>query len=254
MTEDSPGLIMLRQKRRDSPNKVLPVTTADVRGTQRIRRKGDAGNPKLWTIVIIVVLVAFVMFVGRSLVVGRSSTATFYEQAEQVRAMPLSQFPTVSDALKHANLVGLYFAASWCPMSTPITNLLGESFAPDLLYTGQESENQQLAIVHVSSDVTESDMQDYLKPGWIAVPFGSAEQDSLKRHFSVCAKRELEELGMDRKYEIPTLIILDGETHGVITTNGAHDLEEEGKQALDHWVELQGVIHGLSSKYAAETM
>jgi hypothetical protein len=138
-------------------------------------------------------------------------------------------------------------------MSTSTTNLLKKHFAsvPDLLYTDKAlPQKHPLAIVHVSSDTSDEAMRKYAKDGnWITVPFESEERTDLKKHFQVCAKREMEELGFERKFEIPTLIILDGKTHGVITTNGVGDLKEHGVQALEHWKELQDIIRGLESKY-----
>ena len=239
------------QKRRVSSNKDngLPLTEGDLKGARRIRKKGEgigSCGATFWAIAIALALFALAMFVGRS-VTGPHSISY-----EEDRPLPLLQFETVNNALENANIVALYFAASWCPMSTPVTKLLEEYYSsvPNLLYTsGQALQKNELAIVHVSSDRSQSDMEAYLKPGWIAVPFESPERNALKKHFSVCAKSELQDLDMERKFEIPTLIILDGETHGIITTNGVHDLEAEGAKALDRWIVLQSIIRGLESKY-----
>ena len=213
--------------------------------SEPIRRQGDGP----WSIVImIVVTFALLLFVGRSLLGTRERMLSVQE-----RALPLSEFETLSNALEHANLVGVYFAASWCPMSTPITNKLEEYFSsvPTLLYTPSEFKTQKhvFSIVHVSSDTSQSAMDDYLRPGWIGVPFDSPETVALKKHFSVCAKREMAVLGFERKFEIPTLIILDGESHGTITTNGVYDLEVGGSSALDRWIHMQTLIRGMESKY-----
>lgn len=243
------------QKRRiisSSKGQTLPLTEDDTKGSSsRIRKKesgGIIGGATFWAVVTFAVLVLLALFVGKSF------TETYHHHdGELGRPLPLSEFETVNTALENANIVALYFAASWCPMSTPITNLLEEHFSsvPNLLYTsGRLVQKKELAIVHVSSDTSQSAIDEYLKPGWIAVPFDSEERTALKKHFFVCAKRELSELGIDRKFEIPTLIILDGETHEVISTNGVHDLQNEGAKALDHWIELQSIIRGLQSKYS----
>jgi hypothetical protein len=236
------------QKRRAASNRdgSLPLTSGDTKGTRRIRRKaGGSCRPSFLAASVVFIVVALALFVGKSF------SGTYSDEIE-VGELPLVEFETVNNALDNANLVALYFAASWCPMSTPITEMLEEYYSsvPNLLYSSGESiQKKELAIVHVSSDISQSAMESYLRPGWIAVPFDSEERTALKKHFSVCAKRELQELGIERKFEIPSLIILDAETHGIITTSGVQDLKEDGAKALDRWIHLQSTIRGLESKY-----
>lgn len=236
------------QKRRvnSSRDDTLPLTNGDTKGTRRIRRKvGGSCRCSFLAASIAFTLVALALFVGKSF------NGTYSEEIE-VDELPLAEFETVNNALENANLVALYFAASWCPNSTPVTEMLEEYYSsvPNLLYSsGETIQKKELAIVHVSSDRSESAMENYLRPGMIAVPFDSSERTALKKHFSVCAKREQQELGIERKFEIPSLIILDAETHNIITTNGVQDLKEEGAKALDRWIHLQSTIRGLESKY-----
>lgn len=250
---DTNAAAVSMQKRRitsSSKEHTLPLTEDDTQGTRQQRvRSRDSGGATFWAIVIVATLIVLALFVSRSF------TEYYQYDDELSRPLPLSEFETVNNALDNANIVALYFAASWCPMSKPVTNLLEEYFSsvPNLLYTstsGKAFQKKELAIVHVSSDTSQSAMNNYLKPGWIAVPFDSEERTELKKHFSVCAKRELETLEMERKFEIPALIILDGESHGIITTNGVHNLENEGANALDHWIGLQSILRGLQSKYS----
>ena len=72
---------------------------------------------------------------------------------------------------------------------------------------------------------------------------------ALKKHFAVCAKRELEELDMERKFEIPSLFILDGATQGLITTNGAQDVLNRGAVVLEYWKELQLKIRDMEQRF-----
>lgn len=169
------------------------------------------------------------------------------------RVLALSAFPTLSWALNHADLVGLYFAAQWCPMSTPVTQKLGQHF-PDTILLPPPTQNANpshhtFAIVYVSSDTTQGEMNQYVKPNWIAIPMEEDERMALKKHFSVCAKRELQELDMERKFEIPSLFILDGATHGLITTNGAQDVLHRGAMVLEYWKELQLKIRGMEQRF-----
>jgi hypothetical protein len=189
-------------------------------------------------------------------------------QQKRSEPLPLSHFKSLQYPLQHAKLVGLYFAASWCRFSTPVTENLDTYFGDIILAPikdGEEIDDDDtnngnagimtqhqapLAIVHVSSDKSEERFRHYMRKNWIPVPFNSPEQTALKRHFSVCAKPEIEELGIHRKYEIPTLLIIDSKTHGVLTTNGAEDLEEYGAKALDHWMELHDLVRAMEDKYS----
>lgn len=142
-------------------------------------------------------------------------------------------------------------------MSTLPTKELDEYFGDILLPPPSDDvsppiQRVPLSIVYVSSDGSEDELLKYQRKNWISVPFDSDERTGLKKEFSVCAERELEDLQMERKFEIPTLIILDSETHGVISTNGVEDLKEYGANALDHWIELYDLVRSLEEKYAME--
>jgi hypothetical protein len=181
-------------------------------------------------------------------------------QQTRQQAKPLAHFPTLQYPLQHSKLIGLYFAASWCTQSTPVTEALDEHFRDIILPPKSEDEEAAreiierypLAIVHVSSDTKESKFQDYIRQNWIAVPFDSPEKTALKRKFQVCAQPEIELLGIDRKYEIPTLLIIDSETQSLLTTNGVDDLDEFEGKALQHWMELHELVRGMEEKFTAQ--
>ena len=178
--------------------------------------------------------------------------------------LPLAKFPSLTNALAKSEVIGIYFAAAWCPMSTPITEALDDAFSgkrntllyPDEAdtYDAAAEGRKPLSLVYVSSDRSEEEMNDYIRGGWQSIPFDSTERTELKKHFRVCAKRELEELGFERKFEIPTLLILDGHTHGIISTNGVEDIREYGDKALTHWLGMQSLIRGLEDKYEGEAL
>jgi nucleoredoxin len=161
--------------------------------------------------------------------------------AEQHRMSLLDEFPSLQVPLDTSDIVALYFAASWCPMSTPTTKLLDKLFR-DLLVDTADEERHELTIVYISSDEDVASFRSYVKPGWEAVPFeNSNERSALKRHFGTCAKREMDEAGLTtetRKFEIPNLIVLSGSTRQVLTYSGLEDIKELGDDALAHWMDL----------------
>ncbi len=160
----------------------------------------------------------------------------------------LDRFPTLSYALQNSELVALYFAAQWCPMSTPVTISLDMAFSHfDLLDSSDiqngpvaEGEKKPLSVVYVSSDKNHEQYQTFLEnKNWLAIPYNSVERTDIQKHFSTCARIELESLGIDRKHEIPTIIVIDGSTQGIVTTEGAKDVVDKGDRALKYWGELQ---------------
>jgi hypothetical protein len=204
-------------------------------------------SPRFWSVMTLATMSFLIVFCIQQFT---DDTPALVRQQRQERSLALSQFPTVAWALDHADLVGLYFAASWCPMSTPVTEKLGECFpASDLLppptLDRNPSKTFAFAIVHISSDTTQEALDAYAKPNWISIPIAEEERTALKKHFAVCAKREIEGLDMERKFEIPSLFILDGPTHGVITTGGALDLINRGDAVLDYWREMQAKIRSM---------
>lgn len=271
------------------------MTTGDVQSSSSTRRSGSGGTkkrksrrkkgggaffcgPKFIGLAIVslgLLLVAFLLnaaglvsFGGRS---GASGTDDAKSGSRKISfglnkakrhesPLPLERFQSLSYALANADLVGLYFAASWCPMSTPVTEALKDAFLESegkFLSPpgseeagGDEDLHRTFALVYVSSDKTEEDMVSYAGKNWINVPFGSDERPELKKHFRTCARIELEELGIDRKNEIPTLIIIDSATHGILSADGASDIKEYKEKALDHWLELQQLMRSLEDKYA----
>lgn len=181
----------------------------------------------------------------------------------------LAQFKSIEMPLAHAKLVGLYFAASWCGMSTPVSNKLEQLFAASAgaadtdatslsnrILTSQdidESLHKDFSLVYISSDKTADDMEKYMRPNWISIPFDNSDRNDLKRHYRACAEVEMKELEITpRRFHIPTLIIVDSATHGIISTNGAEDLEEYGEEVLDHWLQIQSLTRALEEKYEEE--
>ena len=108
------------------------------------------------------------------------------------RPVPVDKFPFLKSVLDGADLVGLYFAASWCPMSTPVTSMLSGDMMPEAIgaainpseTVGAKSGKSLIDIVYVSSDETEEQMDGYIDSEWTnwkSVPFDSDERTELKR-------------------------------------------------------------------------
>jgi len=55
---------------------------------------------------------------------------------------------------------------------------------------------------------------------------------------------------MIRKFEIPSLIIIDSLINGILMTKGHLDLRQHGAaDVLEHWLSLRNTIRGSEEKY-----
>lgn len=258
-------------KKRMGGNKsqpTLPVTEADVErsnGTssnEKRRKKSRRWTPFQKYASLLAAFLCGGLMVAvvqrRVLGVGETNVASRRLMIPDEHELPLQDFPSLQYALRNSEITLLYFAASWCPMSTPVTELLDELFRDVLLEPPDDDrpedllQRQGLSLVYVSSDRYKEEMEDYIQSNWMAVPFDSEERAALKRRFATCAKRELEELGIEREHEIPTLIALSGTTHQILTVHGVKDLEDYGLNAVDHWMELERLSLALRDKFSAD--
>jgi len=170
--------------------------------------------------------------------------------------LQLASYASLQHALSNAEIILLYFAASWCPMSTPITDQLKQTF-PDshdgvLKPVGREfassskRKKAEIAIVYVSSDINEIEAQKYGNSNWIRIPFNSLEGTELKRHFKTCSANEAKPLNVNRRHGIPNIIVIDSRTHDVISNSGIKDLANFSGGSISHWREMMDSKKGLN--------
>lgn len=213
----------------------LPLVSNDVDESKARRRKGFTPWAQRSAVAVILML-----FVASFMHFGRDETKQDVRQLRDEPALPLSKFSDLSYALKTSDLVALYFAASWCGMSTPISRALDEAFGDSDEVLTLDGQRKTLSIVYVSSDRSLEDYRDYISGrNWLAIPYESEERTLLKQHFKTCARPEMGELGIDREHEIPTIIVIDSSNHEVLTTEGVKDMRYLKEEALDHWIQLQ---------------
>lgn len=108
-----------------------------------------------------------------------------------------------AQALQGASIVALYFSAHWCPPCRGFTPQLAAAMAGDRY--------PQIKVVFVSSDRSEGDFQSYYaEMPWLALPFGSPQKEMLGMTYQVRG--------------IPSLIILDGSSGRLISSDGRADV------------------------------
>jgi nucleoredoxin len=132
------------------------------------------------------------------------------------------EFPSLSQSLSKAPILGLYFAASWCGDCDAVTPALAKVIA------SQKKDEELVHIVYVSSDSSAKAMAAYKPEQFSEVPWAAEERSSLKRFFGTCAGKERVSLGMaptDRKHGTPTLILLDAQSGSILTESGVEQVE-----------------------------
>lgn len=264
------------QRRSNKNNGDLPLTTADIgrkpqgrsntwqRSTKRQQKK-NSSSALLTCGLFLLVIIAGALLLTRDFNFVSHHPVNIDATKRATSQKPLSQYKSLQYALANADIVALYFAASWCSMSTPVTESLEKIFSskggledrvlkPNRSALGdiglEEAEHKDLAIVYVSSDRSEKSMSEYSRWNWINIPFSSKEKSDIKRQYRTCAQVEMEDLGIEpRRYHIPTLLIIDSATQGILSTNGVDELDEYGDDVLDHWIQIQQLARSLEDKY-----
>jgi hypothetical protein len=154
-------------------------------------------------------------------------------RTERARLSLADSFPSLPFNNTSTPLLGIYFAAAWCPDSTEATNKLGEVALDN---------KDRITIVYCSSDNDEKQMLEYKPDSFLTVPFDKEdERADIKRFFGACGAKEVEKLNMtpdQRMHGLPTLIVLDRETEKILTTGGAEDVVKDPKIAVDCWMGL----------------
>lgn len=114
-----------------------------------------------------------------------------------------------NEALSDKEAVAIYFSAHWCPPCRGFTPVASEKYN-QLIAAGKKFE-----VVFASSDKDDESFTDYYKSmPWLGLPFAEREiKEKLAKEFKCNG--------------IPYLVVLDGETGEVITTNGRGGISGE---------------------------
>jgi thiol-disulfide isomerase/thioredoxin len=178
---------------------------------------------------------------------SRDEDETETSMAEMSDVILATEFPSLSQSISRAPILGLYFAASWCGDCDAVTPALAKVIA------SQKNDEVLVHIVYVSSDTSANEMAAYKPEQFSAVPWeAEKERSSIKRFFGTCAGKERESLGMaltDRKHGTPTLILLDTQSGLILTESGAEQVEsmESAESVLEEWQSMLFAGNGNSS-------
>ena len=86
----------------------------------------------------------------------------------------------VATATLKGKTVGIYFSAHWCPPC--------RKFTPELVKIRDAMAKNNFEVVFISSDKDADAMKGYMtetKMGWLAVPYGAAQRNAIKKEFGL---------------------------------------------------------------------
>ncbi|KAF4663478.1 hypothetical protein FOL46_004720 [Perkinsus olseni] len=142
---------------------------------------------------------------------------------------------SADEVMLEKDIVALYFAAHWCPDCIAFTPTVKK------FYEDVKAKNpDKLEIIFVSSDKSENEQVAYHQndmADWLRVPYSDKRTRAmLKKEYGVCAKKEMEDIGMSdsqRKSGIPTLVVLSKNRRTVKVFDAGADIEKYGAAAVD---------------------
>lgn len=123
---------------------------------------------------------------------------------------------TAADQI-HAEKIGLYFSAIWCPPCRNFTPLLVDA------YNELQSAGESFEIVFVSADRSAADLKRYMieyNMPWQAIPFDANARAALPQQHRVRG--------------IPSLVIIDAEGN-VLSPNAVAAIRDQGARAFANW-------------------
>ena len=219
-----------RKRHRDEPC-TLQCCGRRVRAKRRIKPQGLA------------LLVAISFFCLRQFLNQPDTRNPFEDTSKQ---MDLKIFETLLYPLENAKLIGLYFGASQYPENRILRDTFWQDdrLLPSEGPVRRKTKKHPLAIVYVSSDNNDGSDE------WITVS-DPAEKTALHRRFHVCA--DCDALGIDSRFPHPNLFVIDTVSMAVITPGGLKDIQNEGSNALQRWLDFQQSIEGVDPAMWAAT-
>ena len=137
------------------------------------------------------------------------------------------KFPSLKECLEKTDvpILALLFAATWCDDCQVAFPAFQE-----IVSSQNEKEEKVFDLMYVASDKSAEEMATILADNsdWKSIPFQNEDERSgLKRHFGVCAKKEMETLGMsteDRKSGIPVMLLLEKSSGKILLADAMPDI------------------------------
>lgn len=148
--------------------------------------------------------------------------------------------PSIEFGTSSPRMIGLLFAAKWCPDCTNVVPAIGK--VTDAVGLSEEDQDW-LKVIYISSDTDEMSIQQFKPSSMLHIPHSAVEERTrIKQYYSTCAAKEMSALQIPkRKNGIPTLILINTLTGTIVSESGVDDVMDPvttDQQVLDQWKRL----------------
>ena len=152
----------------------------------------------------------------------------------------IDMLPSIDFGTSSPIMIGLLFAAKWCPDCTNVVPAIGK--VTDAVAT-DDADKDWLKVIYVSSDIDEMAIQQFKPSSMLHIPHSAVnERTSIKQRYSTCAAKEMTALQISsRKNGVPTLILINSSSGTTLSENGIDDVMDPAttaQQVLDRWKQL----------------
>jgi thiol-disulfide isomerase/thioredoxin len=140
--------------------------------------------------------------------------------------------PSIDFGASPPKMIGLLFAAKWCPDCTNVVPAIGRVM--------DAVDQDLLKVIYISSDTDEMSIQQFKPSSMLHIPHSAVEERTrIKQQYSTCAAKEMGALQIpSRKHGIPTLILINALTGTILSEDGVEDVMDPAttdQQVLDRW-------------------
>ena len=150
--------------------------------------------------------------------------------------------PSIDFGTSSPKMIGLLFAAKWCPDCTNVVPAIGK--VTDAVGVGEDP--NWFKVIYISSDTDETSIQQFKPSSMLHIPHSAVEERTrIKQQYSTCAAKEMSVLKIpSRKHGIPTLILINAMTGTILSEDGVNDVMDSAtgttnlQQLLDRWKRL----------------
>lgn len=174
----------------------------------------------------------------------RLDTTNIRPTTTTIHSSLTDMLPSIDFGTSPPKMIGLLFAAKWCPDCTNVVPAIGK--VTDAA-ASNEDDKDWLKVIYVSSDIDEMSIQQFKPSTMLHIAHSAVdERTHIKQLYSTCAAKEMSALQIPtRKNGIPTLILLNSITGTILSENGVEDVMDSAtteQQVLERWKQLLLVV------------
>jgi Thioredoxin-like len=170
----------------------------------------------------------------------RLETTDLQQSPTKLHSSLTDMLSSVDFGTSPPKMIGLLFAAKWCPDCTNVVPAIGK--VTDAV-AANDADKDWMKVIYISSDVDETSIQQFKPSAMLHIPHSAVnERTNIKQLYATCAAKEMSALQIpSRKNGIPTLILLNSATGALLSENGVDDVMDPAttdQQVLARWKQL----------------